>query len=108
VKSFLINVATDFSRFPSGRYCSDGQYSGQQFRDVILVRALGEYEHVTVMLDGTSGYASSWLEEVFGGVSDYYRIADRLTIVSIDDPSLVDEANEYIKNGINKVLGSRT
>jgi len=67
-----INVAKDFSKYPGGRYLSDGDYSGQRFRDEMLVPALrsaqNTKEKLTVELDGTLGYGSSFLEEAFGGL----------------------------------------
>ncbi|WP_337519562.1 STAS-like domain-containing protein, partial [Desulfovibrio sp.] len=61
-----INIANDFSVFPGGRYRSDGEFSGEEFRDNILIPALQKYQQVIVELDGTRGYGSSFLLEVFG------------------------------------------
>jgi hypothetical protein len=67
-----IEVAKDFSRTPGGRYFSDGPHSGQMFRDRYLVPALQAAkrsdDRVVVVLDGTRGYLSSFLEEAFGGL----------------------------------------
>lgn len=63
-----ITVAKDFSRVPSGRKRTDGPYSGEEFRDDILYPALKEFDKVEVVLDGTLGYGSSFLEEAFGGL----------------------------------------
>jgi hypothetical protein len=66
-----IRVA-DFAPSPGGRYIADGAFSGEWFRDDILVPALrAAIEASTVLrveLDGTSGYGSSFLEEAFGGL----------------------------------------
>lgn len=63
-----ISVANDFSPSPAGRYPEDGPYPGAVFRDRILIPALDEAQEVTVDLDGTDGYGSSFLEEAFGGL----------------------------------------
>jgi hypothetical protein len=63
-----IVIAEDFSRFPGGRYRKDGDFSGEQFRDDFLIPALRRYPIVRVVLDGTAGYAASFLEEAFGGL----------------------------------------
>lgn len=63
-----IHIATDFSRSPGGRYREDGESSGEQFRDDFLIPALRDNERVTVILDDTDGYPSSFLEEAFGGL----------------------------------------
>ena len=64
----MISIAEDFSTTPAGRYCRDGKFSGEAFRDNFLVPALQEEEKVQVVLDGTRGYGSSFLEETFGGL----------------------------------------
>jgi STAS-like domain of unknown function (DUF4325) len=63
-----INIATDFSRSPAGRFRSDGPYSGERFREEILVPALTKDERVVVNLKGVLGFGSSFLEEAFGGL----------------------------------------
>ncbi|MBU2848594.1 STAS-like domain-containing protein [Acidithiobacillus ferriphilus] len=63
-----IYIADDFSTTPAGRYKSDGQFSGEKFRDDILMPALKTHDIVIVNLDNTIGYGSSFLEEAFGGI----------------------------------------
>ena len=63
-----INIAEDFSRYPSGRYVSDGLFSGEEFRNDILAPALKDNDKVIVILDGVNGYPSSFTEEAFGGL----------------------------------------
>ena len=62
----------DFVPYPGGRFVSDGEYSGEWFREQILVPALNQaiqnHEKLTVILDGVPGYGISFLEEAFGGI----------------------------------------
>lgn len=90
----------EFSRFPAGRYRSDGPASGEEFRESMLAPAL-RGDPVLVLLDGTMGYGSSFLEEAFGGlvrVSGFTRpdLEQRLTLRATDN-SLVDEVWQYIQ-----------
>lgn len=59
-------------RIPGGRYidnnCKDGWISGEEFRDLFLIPNLEIFGETIVDLDGTLGYGSDWLEEVFGGL----------------------------------------
>jgi hypothetical protein len=63
-----ISVANDFSRFPGGRYRTDGPYSAEAFRDDLLVPALQQGGEVRVVLKGAVGYPATFLEEAFGGL----------------------------------------
>ena len=63
-----INIAKDFNRFPSGRYKRLGTTSGEGFREQFLEQPLAAGKMITVELDGTIGYGSSFLEEAFGGL----------------------------------------
>ena len=66
----VISVARDFSPTPAGRFLDDGPFPGERFRDEILMPALTAAGNgqVTVDLDGTAGFGSSFLEEAFGGL----------------------------------------
>ncbi len=64
----MINIAEDFSRYPSGRVIADGPNSGQKFREKFLIPALNGADVVEVILDGVRGYPSSFTEEAFGGL----------------------------------------
>jgi hypothetical protein len=96
----VINIAKDFTRFPSGRFKKNGETSGQAFREKFLEQPLKEGQEITVELDGTIGYGSSFLEEAFGGLVRSLKIqpAQLKTKVHIHstDQTLVDEVNEYI------------
>jgi len=93
-----INIAADFSKFPGGRFLTDGKYSGERFREEFLVPALKAHEKIEVELDGTLGYGSSFLEEAFGGlVRDHgfdsamllntfvFRSKTQTTVIMIED-----------------------
>ncbi len=101
MSDITIKVASQFSQEPAGRFRSDGPHSGERFRDDILVPALKKYPQVTVNLDGTEGYGSSFLEEAFGGLvrlRNYSpsELHNRLLLVSQEDESILIEIWEYI------------
>lgn len=96
----IINVAKDFTRFPSGRFKRNGETSGEAFRERFLENPLKEGKQITVELDGTIGYGSSFLEEAFGGLVRVLKISPqdlklKLHIVS-NDPALLEEVSGYI------------
>ncbi len=95
-----INVAKDFTRFPSGRYAKNGETSGEAFRERFLAPPIAEGKVVLVNLDGTIGYGSSFLEEAFGGLVRKLRLPSAelrplLRLISTDS-GLIDEINGYI------------
>jgi hypothetical protein len=67
-KNDTMNIATEFSRFPGGRFRADGPHSGEEFRDDFLAPRLRACDHLSVVLDGVAGLPSSFLEEAFGGL----------------------------------------
>lgn len=96
----------DFSISPGPRYKDEGSWSGQEFRneylEVQLAKAISEDTILNVDLDGTLGYGTSWLEEVFGGLirSGYSleNINKYLNLISEEEPYLVDDIKEYIND----------
>lgn len=81
-----ISVANDFSVYPAGRTPKDGEYNGECFRKLIK-RHINEGTHLTVKLDGTRGYGSSFLEEAFGGLiretgMSYEEFREKIEIIS--------------------------
>lgn len=77
----IIDIGQDFSRDPLGRYRSDGNASGEAFREDILLpalRALKDGEKITLILDnGVESYGSSFLTEGFAGVVKYGHMSAR-------------------------------
>jgi hypothetical protein len=95
-----INVAKDYSRFPAGRYRTDGPFSGERFREDILEPALHQADVIEIELDGVSGFGSSFLDEAFGGLVRAHVVssndAARRIKLHATDESLVTEIFGYM------------
>jgi len=89
----IINIANDFSFFPSGRTKQDGPNSGERFREGFLIPAIINNKNVIVELDGTLGLASSFLEEAFQNIFNEYDANIELVT---SDQSLVLEITKYM------------
>lgn len=67
-----ISVLENFSEFPGLRHCDISDKSGEEFYHTVLNTSFKEaYEtkdKLTVDLDKTAGYASSFLDEAFGNL----------------------------------------
>lgn len=102
MNEFTIDVARDFTPYPFGRYRTDGERSGEVFREDKLVPAMRQHQHVTVDLSGSNYYGSSFLEESFGGlVRKHFTATEvnaKLTILHTKLPSVVTEVKKYIQN----------
>jgi hypothetical protein len=74
----------DWTEAPGGRYRKQGPFSGEAFREEVLLPAL-KNGPVEVDLGWVAGYGTGWLEEVFGGaVRADLGNADRISVESSD------------------------
>jgi hypothetical protein len=73
-----IEIASDFSPVPAGRYIGDGKYTGQEFREKLVEPRLREGKSLRLNLDGVESLPSSFWEEVFGGLVRQGFRADEL------------------------------
>ncbi len=108
-----IKISQDFSQTPGPRSRDEGDFSGQEFLETLLLpkfEAVIESEgKLSINLDGTDGYATSFLESAFGGLSRLFKdrlspnkILDKLSFVSVEEPYLVEEIKEYIQDANKK------
>ena len=106
-----IVIARDFSKFPAGRFVTDGEASGAAFRKM-LVNALKSSESVVVVFDGVAGFGSSFLEEAFGGLVRECRMDKafldehlRLRTEESELADFVKLAERYIEEADQAVAG---
>lgn len=107
-----IDVAKQFSPYPSGRFPADGTYNGQRFREEILLPALkraksADGSKVLVDIDGVRSFGSSFLEEAFAGLirnSEFSRSElDALLEIVCTKPHLAffkDSIVSYINDAV--------
>jgi hypothetical protein len=102
--NIVLNIAKDYTRCPGARYESEGDYSGERFRKELLAPKLREAidsgVKLEVILDGSAGYSTSFIEESFGGLirTDHYtlqEVKDNIIIVSDEDPSYSEDIIVY-------------
>ncbi len=95
----------EFTEFPGPRYESLGPFSGERFRDEVILKTLEKHDisEIQIDLDDTAGYGSSFLEEAFGGLvrkgipyKDVLSLSKR--IISVQDTSLIEEIKEYVSD----------
>ena len=104
--ALTINIAGEFSKTPGGRYRAEGPFSGEQFREELLLprfdEAVRQQVQLYVDLDGGYGYPSSFLEEAFGGLTRLKKSAalveNAIVFNSTEEPYLVDDVLRYIRD----------
>jgi hypothetical protein len=101
----IVSIARDFSETPGPRTRNEGDFSGEKFLEEVLLpqfqEALSANKTLTVDLDGTEGYATSFLEASFGGLArkfDADVILKILIVKSDDEPYLIEEIKKYIRD----------
>lgn len=108
MSEITISVASDYSRYPAGRYIADGPFNGERFRKKYLIPNLGKYDIVTVNLDGVRGVGSSFLEEAFGGL-----VRNGVSIETLNaklrllcaDRSIIEEVHGYMTDAAQAKVG---
>ncbi len=100
----IIGIAEHFANTPGSRNIDEGSYSGEEFLNTTLLpkfkQAIEDKCTILIDLDNTEGYATSFLEEAFGGLSRMYSakiVLSTLEFKSLDEPLLVKEIITYIK-----------
>ena len=106
-----LNIAEEFSRMPGPRFHNEGEASAEEFRTDLLepkfLQAEANRCKLFVDLDGGYGYATSFLEEAFGGLARKYspeRVLAVLELKSEDEPYLDDDVRTYVAeaNGVTE------
>lgn len=101
-----IKIADNYTKTPGGRFASEGKFSGEDFRNNYLkpayIEAKEKNDVLEIDLDGGYGYATSFLEEAFGGLARELKENDilNIVIVSEEEPSLISKIHEYIEAGL--------
>ena len=102
-RPLVINVASDFSDTPGGRFEHEGPHSAQEFyRQLLLPQytiARREGRRVTVNLDGVAGYAASFLDQSFGQLAREFgrdEVFNHLTLTGTEEDYLIGDIQKII------------
>jgi hypothetical protein len=99
----ILSISNDFTNAPGARNIDEGPFSGEQFLKNVLqpefLKAIEGNYTLLIDLDNTEGYATSFLEEAFGGLARLHtksKVLSKLEFKSDDEPLLIDEIKMYI------------
>lgn len=100
-----INIkVSDWTRYPGGRFKEDGDFSGQEFREVYLENAVQNGDSFIIDFNGIFTAGWSFLDEALGyyvsemGVGNFRK---RFVIIADDDPDILEEMEAIIERRIN-------
>ncbi len=100
----VYRIAKEYTDAPGGRFQKDGNYSGEEFREIVLIPMLEKIplgEKLLIDFDGAFGYPKSFLEESFGGLARKYTsklVLEKLDFKSDDEPDVVKRVLRYIND----------
>lgn len=104
-----IKISEDFTDAPGPRFIKQGEYSGEYFRENMLIpylkRSIDNKEKLIIDFDDCFGYPTSFLEEAFGGLKEEFSkdiILNNIEFISNDEEGLVDEVKGYIESDERK------
>ncbi len=89
-----LNIAKEFTTIPGARNYSDGKHSGEEFFNELLRdkfdKAVASGTPLQIIMDGTEGYPSSFINEAFRLLREHIgspdKVWDNLLIVSKEIP----------------------
>jgi hypothetical protein len=97
-------VATDFATVIGAGLISQGKNSGEFFYQTKLrpsfTQAIQHHHKLMIVLDGTTGYSTSFLVASFGALGREFgskKVLKTLLFKSDEEPYLVEEIIGYIK-----------
>lgn len=108
------SIAKQYTDLPGGRYRLNGSFSGEEFRDDILIKLLEKCikneEELIINLDGVYGFPPSFLEETFGGLIRCCNYTEKelrrtLKFISKDEPALISDIFSYIEDAEKRKRG---
>lgn len=107
-----IAIARDFSDTPGGRKIIEGDFSGELFREQILLpkykEAVEKKDKLEIDFDGAFGYPPSFLDEAFGGLVRTLKekgTLNNIIIVSNDDLTIERKIRKYVADAEKEIFG---
>lgn len=100
-----IVIADDFTDTPGARYRRDGEFSGEQFLEELLIpkfdKAVKEKYIIEINLDRVWGYPSSFISGSFGKLSLFKGkdlVFKHIKFISDDNPIRLEKILKEIEN----------
>lgn len=100
----IFRIANDFHKRPSGRYKTDGEYSAEHLRKIIIDKLKSSDEKLFINISGLSMFSSPFIDECFGGMIRNNLICKDELLQQIEFIS--DEYSDKDKSIIERILST--
>ena len=92
------NFAKEFTKYPGGRYKRLGDFSGEEFRELVLEPLFKNNDSILELdTNGVVGsFSPSFLDEAFGATARKYGINQFKEKVKFLDKKLGEKVEEYL------------
>ena len=98
MEKIKLKFTKDFSPYPGGRSRSTGDNSAEEFYEEVLrgkfLEAKESDKKLEIDLDGSAGYAGSFLDEAFGRLGHEFKFDEcknRLEFITTEEPYLEED-----------------
>jgi len=102
------NISKDFSEYPGARLSKVSEHSGEELANNHLIplfkQSILNDTKLLINLDGTAGFAASFLDEAFGRLSlefGYDKVINGVEFISKEETFLIDDIKEYMSEWYN-------
>lgn len=100
-----INIRYQFSEILGGEYKKDGNFSGEEFKEQMLIPIWRLYKDkndiIEIDMDGTYGVPENWLIGAFGTfvIEEHLKRDDieRFHFISEEEPNLIEKIKEIME-----------
>ena len=109
MKKYNIKIARDFTKAPGFRFKKQGPKSGEELREHLrepLFEDPDDKHIITIDFNGCYGFATSFLEEAFGGLvrkTKMKNILERFRFVADDNHEVKESVIRYIKEATERL-----
>jgi len=97
--------ATDYSKYPGGRFERLGPYSGEDFREKVLREVFESDQSIEIDATGVvTSFSPSFLDECFGSLAKEFGLETfnkKIKFFSADNPALNEKMMHYVKRAID-------
>jgi hypothetical protein len=99
MKEIRYDFAKEYSPYPGGRFIKLGDFSGEEFREKVLVPVFEAGDRIVIDASGVkTSFSPSFLDEAFGEVAKRYTLKkffETVKVFSTENELLEEKVKHY-------------